>query len=72
MSEDAARSLRAAALFKVSVNETTVNTELKDLMWKWEKVKSKKLRVWWDSAMLKSYVEKSVIPRGLRINKKNT
>lgn len=39
-------------------------------MWKLERLKSKEMRVWWDATMLKSYVEKSMIPRGLRINKK--
>lgn len=74
MGEDAARLQRAATLFNVNVNTTgpTPNTELKQLMWKLEKLKNTKKRGWWDAATLKTYVEKAIIPRGLRINKAPT
>lgn len=72
MDEEATRSLRAAALFDVNVTEVTHNVELKQLMWKWEKLKNKQTRIWWDAATLKTYVEKSIIPRGLRMNKMPT
>lgn len=55
---DAQRKIRAATLFNVDVSHAAQDIELKQQMWKLERMKNKELRVWWNVATLKQYVEK--------------
>lgn len=64
------RLLKAANLFNDEEStDTPTNPDLEQLMNRHEKLRSKQLRVLWDATTLKSYVTKSMIPRGLRIKK---
>lgn len=74
------RASRAARLFELEeaapacVNDTGVGggNDLETIMKQLERLLSKELRTWWDYTTLNSYLEKEIIPRGLRMNKAAT
>lgn len=63
------RMQKAASIFNIDAQTVSQNVEVKQSMWKLEKLKGKELRTWWDATTLKSYISKKMIPRGLRLKK---
>lgn len=66
---------KAAQLFDVATEENTIGDppdnldNVEEAIKKLEGLIQKELRTWWDRSTLSSYVEKKLIPRGLRIKK---
>lgn len=69
------RRSKAASLFDVDTNEVDsgnhTNTEdnADQLVKQLDRLTQKELRTWWDYTTLNSYLDKKLIPRGLRIKK---
>lgn len=66
------RLQKAALIFGSHHNDynVSVQTDHFALLKKLKSLKLKETRLWWDQATLKSYIEKQMVPRGLRINKR--
>lgn len=66
------RLQKAALIFGSHHNDynVSVQTDHLALLKKLKSLKLKETRLWWDQATLKSYIEKQMVPRGLRINKR--
>ncbi|XP_056393166.1 uncharacterized protein LOC130285592 isoform X1 [Hyla sarda] len=62
---------RVASVFSGGTDASSV-FDLKRLLWDLENLKSFQLKTWWDATTLSQYLEKNMIPRGLRIRKKCT
>lgn len=65
------RTIKAAQIFNVPIShyDPVVHDELKSTMLKLEALSIKETRLWWDCTTLQSYVDKAMVPRGLRIKK---
>lgn len=59
-------------IFNVPDSNTQDTLDLKIQMGSLEKLLTKEMRTWWDLTSLKKYIDKEMIPRGLRIKKKPT
>ncbi|XP_069609164.1 uncharacterized protein [Ranitomeya imitator] len=72
MNESPERARKAAQLFSMDLSSTTDRSE-SDLFStdvnKLEKLMINEMKVWWDFTTLDNYVQKDMIPRGLRIKK---
>lgn len=60
---------RLAKVFSQSPVDVANSAELRESVQSLEKLKISELKVWWDFNTLKSYLERDMIPRGLRIKK---
>lgn len=56
-------------MFSGSTQATQDLLDLKIQMTELEELLSKEMRLWWDLSTLKSYIDKTMIPRGLRLKK---
>ncbi|XP_075208128.1 uncharacterized protein LOC142313026 [Anomaloglossus baeobatrachus] len=66
------RRKKLESIFSDNIVDTpdfSLGSEKTYTFWDLEKAFTQRLRTWWDSATLKKYIEKSIIPHGLRIKK---
>lgn len=66
------RLTKADKIFDSQNVDDTSNDAIKQIVIKMECMKAREIPLWWDPATLKNYVEKSMIPRGLKIKKLHT
>lgn len=67
------RTDKAAKLFANNVETTApASVEAKQNLRKLEKLIFREMKIWWDQTTLKSYIERKMVPRGLRLKKSTT
>lgn len=69
IAQDKARLDRLVALFDTTVMDVNTSTDLSTSMHMLEKLKNTEMRTWWDSNTLRMYIDRDMIPRGLRLKK---
>lgn len=69
IAQDKARLDRLVALFDRTVTDVNTSTDLTTSMHMLEKLKNTEMRTWWDSNTLRMYIDRDMIPRGLRLKK---
>lgn len=70
--QDEERLQKINAIFNMSDQSSKDKVDINGLMSSLERMLVKELRTWWDCTTLQKYVDKEMIPRGLRIKKKPT
>ncbi|KAG8593608.1 hypothetical protein GDO81_000903 [Engystomops pustulosus] len=66
------RKKKAAMLFNTQGSTGIQTQEYVILKGRWERLLSKEVKIWWDAETLTSYLNRKMIPRGLRIKKMPT
>ncbi|XP_075119258.1 uncharacterized protein LOC142194142 [Leptodactylus fuscus] len=70
-SSESNRIKRLAEVFE-NADISDVDNNCKHLLHKYSKIQTMETKTWWDHNALKTYHDKAMIPRGLRINKFST
>lgn len=70
--QDRDRFNRLAAVFDQTVKDANATSELAASIQSLDKLRGSELRVWWDANTLKMYIDRDMIPRGLRLKKAPT
>lgn len=63
------RKDRLALAFSQTITDVNDTSDLLTAIHSLEKLKSTELKTWWDANSLRTYLERKIIPRGLRIKK---